>query len=164
MLRSESEMESLGAVIAGGVANWWSTASGDCTRPASIIVFLQGELGAGKTTIARGLLRELGVRGPVKSPTYTLLESYDFELGMVYHCDCYRIRAPGELEDAGFRDLLRGGSVWLVEWPDRAGSWFPEPDLRVSIEQAEDGRRVQVVALSEPGQRIYPRDPAGAAL
>ena len=115
------------------------------------VVFLEGDLGAGKTTFARGVLRALGFAGAVKSPTYTLVEPYQVAGIAVYHCDLYRLAAPDELEFLGLRELFAPASLWLIEWPERGIGWLPEPDLSIRIAHAGDGRSVLLRAASPRG-------------
>lgn len=119
------------------------------------LVFLQGDLGAGKTTLARGILRGLGHTGAVTSPTYTLAECYDAAGLAVWHFDLYRLESAAELEAIGLRDCLDGASLVLVEWPERAGDALPAADFCVDIGHAGDGesRRVQV-AGDLPGPTV----------
>jgi tRNA threonylcarbamoyladenosine biosynthesis protein TsaE len=109
------------------------------------LVFLEGELGAGKTTFARGVLRGLGYGGHVKSPTYTLVEPYELPGGWVYHLDLYRIVDPQELDFIGFDELLSERAVKLIEWPERAGARVPRPDAVVRIGTRGTGRVVDIV-------------------
>jgi tRNA threonylcarbamoyladenosine biosynthesis protein TsaE len=115
---------------------------GQGIAPGRGLVFLEGDLGAGKTTLVRGLLRGLGHRGPVRSPTYTLVETYELPGALVHHLDLYRIADPDELEFLGIRDLLDGTSLVLVEWPERGAGILPAPDLTVRIVHLDDGRRL----------------------
>ncbi len=94
---------------------------------------LHGDLGAGKTTLARGFLHALGHAGVVRSPTYTLFESYGLGSITVVHADLYRLLHPDEFENLGLRDLATAGHVWLVEWPQRAGHWLPAADIDVTL-------------------------------
>ncbi len=107
------------------------------------LVFLEGELGMGKTTLARGLLRGLGFTGHVKSPTYTLVEPYELGGLRVYHFDFYRINDPEELEYLGLDDLLSESAIKLVEWPQRAHGRLPRPDRIVRIRAERDGRIIE---------------------
>ncbi len=127
---------------------------------AAITVFLQGELGTGKTTLARALLRELGVTGTVRSPTYTLIENYPLADWHVLHLDLYRLRDATELEQLGLRDELRAAVMVLIEWPERAPLGLPMPDLRVVLSAAEaddstmgtDARRAHISAETPTGR------------
>ena len=105
---------------------------------------LSGPLGAGKTTLVRGLLWALGHSGAVKSPTYTIVEAYDLAWGGVYHFDLYRIADPDELELLGFGEMLDSGALCLIEWPERGGSHLPARGRRIEIEVAGSGRRVHL--------------------
>lgn len=107
------------------------------------IVFLEGQMGMGKTTLARGILRGLGFTGHVKSPTYTLVEPYEFGSRRVYHFDFYRIADPEELEYIGLDDLLAERAIKLVEWPERAFGRLPRPSRVVSIRAQGDGRVIE---------------------
>ena len=107
------------------------------------IVFLRGELGAGKTTLVRGILRALGYSGPVKSPTYTLLEPYEEQ--SVYHFDLYRIADSQELEFIGIDELMAAKLIKLVEWPDRGLERLPQPDVQVNLSTERQGRRVEIL-------------------
>ncbi len=111
---------------------------------AGWLVLLQGELGAGKTTLARGMLRALGHTGTVPSPTYTLVEPYELPQAVVYHVDLYRIADSGELEFLGWTDLREG--LLLVEWPERAPAIAADADLTVELSYASDGRQASVSA------------------
>lgn len=106
-------------------------------------IHLQGDLGAGKTTLVRGFLRALGHQGAVRSPTYTLLEPYEFDGLTVLHFDLYRVADADELEYLGVREQSDERTLWLVEWPDRGAGWLPEPELVVNLAQEGDGRRLQ---------------------
>ena len=111
---------------------------------SSELVYLHGDLGAGKTTLVRGYLRALGVRGAVKSPTYTLLESYEIGALKVYHFDFYRIVDPRELGYIGIDDLMGEQAVKLVEWPANAGDRLPQADMEVRLGIEELGRSIEV--------------------
>lgn len=132
-------MAALGADLAGVL-----------TAPG--VVFLEGALGAGKTTLARAFLRGLGYTGAVRSPTYTLVESYPFGAFEVHHLDLYRVADPDELEFLGIRDLAASHAIWLVEWAERGADRLPAPDhvIRIAFEGA--GRRVAGLpaALARP--------------
>ncbi len=106
------------------------------------IVFLRGELGAGKTTLVRGILRALGYAGPVKSPTYTLLEPYEEQA--VYHFDLYRIVDSQELDFIGIDELMAANVIKLVEWPDHGLERLPEPNVQVHLSSERQGRRVEI--------------------
>ena len=119
------------------------------------VVWLEGDLGAGKTTLVRGLLRALGYDGPVKSPTYTLVEVYVVSSIYWYHFDFYRFSDPEEFADAGLDEYFRGDAVCLVEWPDKARGFVPLPDLVLRLcfpTAAESGRSTTLLACSERGQ------------
>lgn len=118
------------------------------------IVYLQGELGAGKTTLARGILRGLGHTGKVRSPTYTLVEPYALADLTVYHLDLYRLSDPEELEWLGIRDLSRGDELLLVEWPDHGAGHLPPADLVIAIEYHGAGRMLHVQALTPRGKSM----------
>jgi tRNA threonylcarbamoyladenosine biosynthesis protein TsaE len=124
---------------------------------AGLSIWLQGDLGAGKTTLTRGALRELGFAGRVKSPTYTLVELYELSRFNLYHFDLYRFTDPDEWEDAGFREYFNADSVCLVEWPDKAGGRLPQPDLLVRFEIPDVGRSVWFEALTEAGRLCIAR-------
>ena len=108
------------------------------------MVLLNGDLGAGKTTLVRGLLRHLGYQGIVKSPTYTLVEPYQFENRTVYHFDLYRLGDPEELEYIGGRDYWNSNTLCLIEWPEKALGYLPEADLIVNIIYAGEARIVEI--------------------
>lgn len=112
---------------------------------------LAGDLGAGKTTLVRGLLHALGHAGNVKSPTYTLVEPYAFADGTVYHLDLYRLADPEELEFLGVRELDAPGSVVLVEWAERGRGFLPAIDLEVALAVAGEGRHARLTAHSARG-------------
>lgn len=113
--------------------------------------YLEGDLGAGKTTLVRGLLRALGHTGRVKSPTYTLVESYSVTGFEVFHFDLYRMHDPREWLDAGFRDVNDGLAVSLIEWPEKAAGWLPSPDVIIRLRINDDSREVECEAHSPRG-------------
>lgn len=110
------------------------------------IVYLRGDLGAGKTTLVRGLLRGLGYQGAVRSPTYTLIEPYDDVEPPVVHLDLYRLADPEELDYLGLRDLLERPGLILIEWPERGAGALPPADLEVMIEHAGEHRQIRLNA------------------
>lgn len=117
-----------------------------------MVVWLDGDLGAGKTTLVRALLRGLGNTGPVKSPTYTLVEVYVISSLYLYHFDFYRFESPEEFLDAGFDEYFNDASVCLVEWPERAEGCVPPADLRLRLYHAGVGRLLEALADSPKGQ------------
>lgn len=143
-LDAEAETENLGGELAR-----LAKGSGK-----GLTIFLEGDLGMGKTTLSRGLIRGLGHEGAVKSPTYTLVEPYeDLELP-AYHFDLYRLGDPEELEYMGIRDYFNGESVCLVEWPERGEGILPQPDLEIHLEYQGEGRSAVIGARSELGASL----------
>lgn len=138
---SAEDMESLGGKLAR-----------HC--PSGSRIYVQGPLGAGKTTLVRGFLRAEGYTGTVKSPTYTLLEPYILDKKIIYHFDFYRISETSELETIGVRDYFDGSAICLVEWPEHAGSILEAPDLHILISMAGTGRRVSIEAGTPLGESI----------
>ena len=123
-----------------------------CT--GGLLVYLHGQLGAGKTTLVRGFLRASGHSGPVKSPTYTLVEPYSTARGNIYHLDLYRLADAEELEWIGIRDLFEDESICLVEWPERGAGILPEADVHVYLQAEGSGRQVRVEAASPRGEKL----------
>lgn len=119
---------------------------------AGLVILLEGELGAGKSTLARAMLHAMGHRGAVPSPTYTLVEPYAIGDKIVYHIDLYRISSIDELEFLGWSELDDG--LRLIEWPERIPGLEDQSDLRVALGYADPGRSCRLVALSDQGERI----------
>jgi tRNA threonylcarbamoyladenosine biosynthesis protein TsaE len=122
-----------------------------------MVITLSGDLGAGKTTLVRGTLRALGWPGPVKSPTYALVEHYSFSSLYFYHFDFYRFADPSEWETAGFADCFRPDAVCLIEWPERVADLLPPPDVALTLAHPSDarasGREISVDARTQAGER-----------
>ena len=118
------------------------------------VVYLFGELGAGKTTLCRGILRSKGYQGAVKSPTYTLVEPYILEHIDLYHFDLYRLSDPEELEFMGIRDYLLPKNLCVIEWPQMGEGILPEADIEVSISVDGTGRKVRITSFSESGEDV----------
>lgn len=140
LLANETATLALGAALA------------PCLRPG-MQVWLRGDLGAGKTTLVRGLLRALGHGGAVKSPTYSLVELYTLSRLYLYHFDFYRLKVATEWIEAGFADAFDGAAVCLVEWPERADGTLPAPDLEIVLEAVDDARVARIVAHGEAALR-----------
>ena len=121
-----------------------------------LVIWLEGDLGAGKTTFARGLIHALGYKARVKSPTYGLLEQYLIDRIQVLHMDLYRISDPGELEFLGLEDMLDESSILLVEWPDRGGEWLPSADFVFTFAYAGSGRDLRWRACTRQAKSINP--------
>lgn len=138
---TEADMERLAAALAPRLR-------------AGLLLFLHGELGAGKTTFVRGVLRGLGFSGAVKSPTYTLVEPYELAGLAIYHFDLYRLNDPEELEFLGVRDYLEGKGVCLVEWAERGTGILPAPDVDIAIEKQEEERVVRFTSRTETGAKL----------
>lgn len=122
------------------------------TMPDRAVVYLEGALGAGKSTLARALLRALGVSGPIKSPTYTLVERYVLAVGEAAHLDLYRIAETAELDFLALDELVGEARLWLVEWPDRGRGGLPSADLRVRLTMSGEGRRAELSSESPTGR------------
>ncbi|GGI21425.1 MAG: tRNA (adenosine(37)-N6)-threonylcarbamoyltransferase complex ATPase subunit type 1 TsaE [Oxalicibacterium faecigallinarum] len=124
-------------------------------------LYLHGDLGAGKTALTRAMLHALGYDGRVKSPTYTLAEPYTIETAsgslQVVHFDLYRMSGPEEFLDAGFREHFNAETVCIIEWPEKADGVLPNPDLRISLSVAGQGRDVELLALSDQGNACLNR-------
>ena len=116
------------------------------------VVYLTGELGAGKTTFARGFLSALGVAGAVRSPTYTLLELHELPPLTALHVDLYRLHQASELDSLGLREWARPGSLWLIEWPERGGARLPPADLTLTFTVGAPTHDIDVRANSEAGK------------
>jgi len=114
-------------------------------------LYLKGELGAGKTTFVRGLLRGLSYQDKVKSPTYTLVEPYSFDKFTIYHFDLYRFKDEIEWDDAGFREYFNNSSICLVEWPEKAGHILPDPDILIELSHASHGRHLHLIGYTSIG-------------
>ena len=122
-------------------------------RPARAVVHLDGDLGAGKSTLARALLRALGVTGTIRSPTYTLIERYTVSGGEAAHLDLYRLADAAELDFLGLDELQESAALWLVEWPERGAGALPPADLVVALAVDDDRRVAALTATSEAGRR-----------
>ena len=134
--------ESLGAALAR------------CAAEDGLLLFLHGDLGAGKTTLVRGYLHGLGHGGAVKSPTYTLVETYALAGRTVYHFDLYRLGEAEELEFLGIRDYLAGSAQCLVEWPERGAGVLPTADLALTLDYRAAGRLARLQAGTERGETL----------
>jgi tRNA threonylcarbamoyladenosine biosynthesis protein TsaE len=134
-------------VADGGVA------VGPGIAASGAVVYLQGELGAGKTTCVRSLLRTLGVVGLVRSPTYTLVETYPLPTLTCVHVDLYRLQSLGEVDELGLRDLLGPGCLLLVEWPERGAAALPPADLNLTLRYADHARQAAIAANTSLGSR-----------
>jgi len=132
--RSGEETEALAAKLLGAAA----PAGSPCR-----VVELSGDLGSGKSTFARGALRALGVTGAIKSPSYTLLETYALRAGEALHLDLYRLNDPEELENLGLADYFRPDTLWLIEWPEKGVGRLPRPDLRFEFSMLDSGHRIE---------------------
>jgi len=130
-----------------------ATSFADLARPP-LVMFLQGDLGAGKTTFARAFIHALGYEGYVKSPSYGLLESYRAGGFKVLHLDLYRIEDPEELDFLALRDLYDEETILLVEWPDKGRYHLPKPDLQLIFEELEDTRTIECLGHSHPGRNL----------
>jgi tRNA threonylcarbamoyladenosine biosynthesis protein TsaE len=143
LLGDATATEHLGAALARSAP--WSA-------PQALVVHLQGELGAGKTTLVRGLLRELGVAGAIRSPSFTLLETYSCGAHTVLHADLYRLAGSGDVASLGLRDEMRPGVLLLVEWPERATDSLPAADVRLHLSMQGEGRRAILEGTSAIGR------------
>lgn len=123
-----------------------------CIPPC--VIFLHGELGAGKTTLVRGFLQGMGHQGAVKSPTYTLVEPYQFGNTKVSHFDLYRLGEPEELEYLGIRDYLDDHSICLIEWSERGQGYLPHPDIEIFLEIRREGRQARMIAHDQNGEAL----------
>jgi tRNA threonylcarbamoyladenosine biosynthesis protein TsaE len=131
-LRDEASTRQIGATLAA-------------YRPSHAIIYLDGDLGAGKTTLSRGFIQACGHTGQVKSPTYTLMESYELPGITIHHLDLYRLSDPEELEYLGVDELDQPNTIVLVEWPERGIGVLPQPGLTLKISHAEDGRDIRLI-------------------
>jgi tRNA threonylcarbamoyladenosine biosynthesis protein TsaE len=138
---SEAAMEAFGGALARAA-------------DAALTLYLSGQLAAGKTTLARGFLRARGYAGAVKSPTFTLVESYEIAPRTVHHFDLYRIADPEELEYIGLDEYFDAGADCLVEWPQRAAGVLPLADVEIELEVYGGGRRLRLTANTERGRGI----------
>ena len=118
-----------------------------------LVIYLRGDLGAGKTTLVRGALRELGHQGPVKSPTYALVELYELSRLHLHHFDFYRFQDPREWIDAGFRESFNGRNVSLIEWPEKAAGSVPPADMEITLTPSGSGRNASFTSSSLAGQK-----------
>ena len=143
LTRSGEETEALGGSLLGVAP----PANAPCR-----VVTLSGELGAGKSTFARGVLRSLGVQGTIKSPSYTLMETYELPSVQALHLDLYRLRDPEELENLGLADYHRPGHLWLIEWPERGAGRLPQPDLGFVFSITNDGHRIERIEFVAPSK------------
>lgn len=150
LARSAEETEAFGAALARARPGLTTLA----------VVYLSGDLGAGKTTLVRGFLRAAGVDAPVLSPTYTLVEPYAADRQTLLHVDLYRLRSPSELETLGLRDWARPGCIWLVEWPERGEGMLPPPDLELHFRVEEGGHAIGARAASAVGDEWLARSGA----
>ncbi|MES9897868.1 MAG: tRNA (adenosine(37)-N6)-threonylcarbamoyltransferase complex ATPase subunit type 1 TsaE [Sedimenticola sp.] len=141
---NESEQEVIGAALARAVAN-------------ACIIYLEGDLGAGKTTLVRGFMRGLGYQGAVKSPTYAMVEPYELAGRHYFHFDLYRLADPEELEYLGVRDLLDEDAILLIEWPEKGKGELPPADLLITINYQGLGRELQLESTTAVGERVVAR-------
>lgn len=148
-MADEAATLALGASLGAGLA-------------PGLVIYLEGDLGAGKTTLVRGLLRGLGDTGLVKSPTYTLVELHVVSGLDLYHFDFYRFNQAEEYLDAGLDEYFSGKGICLVEWPDRAAPYLPPPDLRVHLTVRGSGRAAVLFAGSERGRQCLTAMPSPA--
>jgi len=139
-LPGEPATLALGAALAGAL------------QPG-LVIYFRGELGAGKTTVIRGLIRALGWQGVVRSPTYALVEVYAVSRLDLHHFDFYRFHDPREWIDAGFRESFNGRTVSLIEWPERAGGLLPPADVEIDLELLAAGRNAVLTSSSLAGQK-----------
>lgn len=143
-LAYEEETQNLGARLAKSITD-------------GAVIFLEGHLGAGKTTLVRGFLQALGYKGKVKSPTYTLVEPYELATRPVYHFDFYRLKHPEELEHIGLQEYFFEAAICLVEWPEKGFPFLPEPDLICQLCMHGTGRKATLKALTQVGANILQR-------
>ena len=122
-----------------------------------MVVYLRGDLGAGKTTLVRGILTAVGHKGRVKSPTYALVEHYQAGGLDLRHFDLYRLRDEEEWESAGFRDEFDGRNVFLIEWPEKAQGLIPQADVEIDLAILTEGRKAEILANTEMGKRCLKR-------
>lgn len=145
VLIKDLQDEQASVALGQAIAQW-------LTPPFTL--YLTGELGAGKTTLSRGIIQSLGHKGAVKSPTYALVEPYEFDEFDIFHFDLYRVGDPEELEFMGIRDYFTDRSLCIVEWPDRGFGMLPNADLHVNLRYKESERQVTIEAKSAAGQII----------
>jgi tRNA threonylcarbamoyladenosine biosynthesis protein TsaE len=124
-----------------------------CPKNKRLIIFLNGELGAGKTFFVRALVKSLGYPGLVKSPTYTLMETYEIAPYSIYHLDLYRLQSAHEIFDMGLCDDFDLNALWLIEWPERAINFLPKPDIVFHIDIIGANRQIQFLAKTHQGEQ-----------